>query len=65
MEGSAVMEPDLSFLIILLLIACRSSSFLALLSLHQRDAWKSNWAPQDLLSGASDARAGVSPRTWV
>lgn len=65
MEGNTVMASGLSFHILLLLLACCSPSLLALLSLHQRDTWKSNRAVQALLSGAVAAREGVSPPTWV
>ena len=65
MEGSTVIASDLSFLIILPLLACCSSSLPALLGLHQRDTWKSNRAAQASLSGASDARGGTLPPTWV
>lgn len=58
MGGSAAIASDLSFLIILPLLACCSSSLLALLGLRQRDTRKSNWAAQALLSGASNARGG-------
>lgn len=58
MEGSAAIASDFSFLIILPLLACRSSSLPALLGLRQRDTRESNWAAQALLSGASDAHGG-------
>lgn len=58
MGGSTAIASDLSFLILLPLLARCGSSLPALLGLRQRDARKSNWAAQALLSGASDARGG-------
>lgn len=65
MGGSAAIASDLSFLIILPLLACCSSSLLALLGLRQRDTRKSNWERRHCLVGPVMLVVGVSPPIWV